>query len=495
MVIKTSYEQELIADIASFSKDPLKFVIYSFPWGTGDLSKYDGPDTWQRDILIAVRDGLISVTEALRYAVASGNGPGKSALSAWLILWALSTFEDTKGIITSNTESQLKIKSWAELSKWYNIFIAKHWFKFTATAIYSSDPKHEKTWRVDQVPWTENRSEAFAGMHNKGKRILIIFDEASGIPDSIWNVTEGALTDEDTEILWFVFGNPTRNSGKFHACFHGSRHRWHTKQIDIRTSKLTNKKEIDQWIADYGEDSDFVKIHVKGEFPNVSDRQFIPHSFVSQARGRQVHPTSYNFSAKIISVEPAWMGGDASVIGLRQGNMFKILARYAKNDDDFILAGYVAKFEDEEKADAVFIDFGYGTGIYSAGKQLGRKWILVPFGGESSNPAYLNKRAEMWGDMKEWLRDGGAIPDDPEMCGELVGPEYYLKTTGGSAGKIVLESKTDMKKRGLASPNKADALALTFAAPVIPRGMRSSRRLVGSGTVIREQGSDFSFSN
>ena len=135
---------------------------------------------------------------------------------------------------------------------------------------------------------------------------------------------------------------------------------------------MTNKKEIDQWIEDYGEDSDFVRIHVKGEFPNVSDRQFIPHSYVSQARGVELHPSKYNFAARILAVDPAWMGGDETCIGLRQGNKFRILARYNKNDDDFVMAGYVAKFEDEEKADAVFVDFGYGTGIVSAGKQLGR---------------------------------------------------------------------------------------------------------------------------
>jgi hypothetical protein len=485
-------ESLLVQDMAGLSRDPLKWVIYSFPWGTGELKNYQGPDTWQKELLIAVRDGMVTFNEAMRFAVASGNGPGKSALSAWLILWALSTFEDTKGIITSNTESQLKIKSWAELAKWYNLFIAKHWFKFTATAIYSADPSHEKTWRIDQVPWNEQRSEAFAGMHNKGKRILIIFDEASGIPDSIWNVTEGALTDEKTEIFWFVFGNPTRNNGKFHACFHGNRHRWNTKQIDIRTSKLTNKKEIEQWIEDYGEDSDFVRIHVKGEFPNVSDRQFIPHSYVAQARGVELHPSKYNFAARILAVDPAWMGGDETCIGLRQGNKFRILARYNKNDDDFVMAGYVAKFEDEEKADAVFVDFGYGTGIVSAGKQLGRSWKLVAFGGESGDPGYLNKRAEMWGMMKDWLRDGGTIPDDPILAAELVGPEYYVKTTGSGAGKIVLESKTDMKRRGLASPNRADTLALTFAAPVANRGgvrRRSSGRVVS----LSEQGSDFSF--
>lgn len=485
-------ELELIKDMASLSKDPLKWVIYSFPWGTGELKNYQGPDTWQKELLIAVRDGMVTFNEAMRFAVASGNGPGKSAMSAWLILWALSTFEDTKGIITSNTESQLKIKSWAELAKWYNLFIAKHWFKFTATAIYSADPSHEKTWRIDQVPWNEQRSEAFAGMHNKGKRILIIFDEASGIPDSIWNVTEGALTDEKTEIFWFVFGNPTRNNGKFHACFHGNRHRWNTKQIDIRTSKLTNKKEIDQWIEDYGEDSDFVRIHVKGEFPNVSDRQFIPHSYVAQARGVELHPSKYNFAARILAVDPAWDGGDETVIGLRQGNKFRVLAKYAKNDDDFVMAGYVAEFEDSEKTDAVFVDFGYGTGIVSGGKQLGRNWILVPFGGESSDPKYLNKRADMWGKMKEWLKDGGTIPDDPILCSDLVGPEHYVRATGKDAGKIILESKKDMKKRGLASPNRADCLALTFAAPVANRGgvrRRSSGRVVAAS----EQGSDFSF--
>jgi hypothetical protein len=485
-------EQALIADMASLSRDPLKWVIYSFPWGTGELKNYQGPDTWQKELLISVRDGLLGIDEALRFAVASGNGPGKSALSAWLILWALSTFEDTKGIITSNTESQLKIKSWAELAKWYNLFIAKHWFKFTATAIYSADPSHEKTWRIDQVPWNEQRSEAFAGMHNKGKRILIIFDEASGIPDSIWNVTEGALTDEKTEIFWFVFGNPTRNNGKFHGCFHGNRHRWQTKQIDIRSSKLTNKKEIDQWIEDYGEDSDFVRIHVKGEFPNVSDRQFIPHSYVQQARGVELHPSKYNFAARILAVDPAWMGGDETCIGLRQGNKFRILARYNKNDDDFVMAGYVAKFEDDEKVDAVFVDFGYGTGIVSAGKQLGRSWKLIAFGGESGDAGYLNKRAEMWGMMKDWLRDGGTIPDDPILAAELVGPEYYVKTTGSGAGKIVLESKTDMKRRGLASPNRADTLALTFAAPVANRG-GVRRRSGGRVVAASEQGSDFSF--
>jgi hypothetical protein len=462
-------ERRLVQKIASFKHDPLSFVIFSFPWGKGELKDFDGPDSWQKEVLEKIRDGLLTLHEALRFAVASGNGPGKSALSAWLMLWALSTMADTRGVITANTENQLRTKTWAELAKWHRLFIAQHWFHFTATAIYSVDPKHEKTWRVDQVPWTENRSEAFAGLHNKGKRIIVIFDEASAISDTIWDVTEGALTDENTEILWFVFGNPTRNDGKFHECFTGAKHRWNCWQIDIRNSKLTNKEQIQKWVDDYGEDSDFVRVRVRGVFPNISDRQFIPNSYVEMARGKGLPLGSFNFAARIIAVEPAWTGGDEIVIGLRQGNMFKILAKYQKNDNDFILAGYIANFEDIEKADAVFVDMGYGTGIISAGKQMRRNWILVPFGGTSNDPGFLNKRAEMWNLMKQWLKEGGAIPNDPVLCAELTGPEYYVKAIGANAGKIVLEAKEDMKKRGLSSPNRADCLALTFALPVTPR--------------------------
>lgn len=459
----------LIQDMASFSKDPLKFVIYSFPWGKGELAGYPGPEDWQKELLIAIRDGLITPNEAIRLSTASGNGIGKSALVSWIILWSLSTFEDTRGVVTANTENQLRTKTWAELAKWHRLFIARHWFTLTATAIYSVQPAHEKTWRIDQIPWSEQNSEAFSGLHNKGKRIVVIFDEASAIPDIIWEVTEGALTDEGTEIIWAVFGNPTRNDGRFYRCFNVDKHRWHNWQIDSRTVKITNKEQIAQWIEDYGEDSDFVRVRVRGVFPNVSDRQFIPGSYVEMARTRVLNPFSYNFAAKIISVEPAWTGGAEFVISLRQGNYYKMLAKYAKNDDDFQMAGYIANFEDLEKADAVFVDLGYGTGIVSAGKQLKRNWILVPFGGASNDPGFINKRGEMWNLMKQWLKDGGQIPNDPILHSQITGPEYYIVPTGKNAGKIVLESKKDMLTRGVSSPDRADGLALTFAFPVAPK--------------------------
>ena len=467
--IETDPNKSLIEDMASFTKDPLSFVIYSFPWGQGELKDYKGPEDWQRELLCAIRDGLLTANEAIRVATASGNGVGKSALVSWIILWSLSTFEDTRGIVTANTENQLRTKTWPELAKWHRLFIAKHWFIFTATAIYSAQQTHEKTWRIDQIPWSEHNSEAFAGLHNKGKRVVLIFDESSAIADIIWEVAEGALTDKDTEIIWAVFGNPTRNDGRFNKCFNGDRHRWKTWQVDSRTVSITNKQQISDWVEDYGEDSDFVRVRVRGVFPNVSDRQFIPSSYVEMARARRISVLQYNFAAKIIAVDPSWTGSDEFTITLRQGNYYKLLAKYPKNDDDFVMAGYIAGFEDSEKADAVFVDLGYGTGIVSAGKQLKRNWMLVPFGGASNDPGFANKRAEMWNLMKQWLKDGGCIPDEPILCAQIIGPEYYIKATGANAGKIILESKEDMKKRGVESPNRADGLALTFAFPVMAK--------------------------
>ena len=445
-----------------YALDPLAFVLENFEWAEGE-----GPDDWQAEQLRSIGDQLKAGGDAgavIRQAIASGHGIGKSALVAWLILWAICTFEDTRGAVTANTEKQLKTKTWTELSNWFRRCpAAKAAFVLTATAIFSKDETRVQNWRIDQVPWNERNTEAFAGLHNKGKRILLVFDEASAIPDIIWEVSEGSLTDADTQILWCVFGNPTRNTGRFKGCFVGkTAHRWQSRQIDSRSCKFSNKAQIQEWVDDYGEDSDFVKVRVRGMFPTQSAKQFISVADVDAAYGRQLRIDQYGFAPKIIAVDPAWEGDDELVIGLRQGLAFKILRTIRKNDNDMQVAAIVAQYEDEEKADAVFIDGGYGTGIISAGKALGRKWRLVWFSGESADPGCFNKRAEMWNAVKKWLKEGGAIPQDTVLYNDLIGPETIFRADG----KIQLESKKAMKARGLASPGRADCLAITFAFPV-----------------------------
>ena len=482
---------ELIEDIAGFERDPLGYVLYAFPWGAKgtELENQRGPRRWQRGVLESIGEKLralpltasdAEVWEVIREAVASGHGIGKSALVAMIIKWALDTREDTRGVVTANTDTQLRTKTWPELAKWHRLSITRDWFELTATALASTVRGHEKNWRMDAVPWSETNTEAFAGLHNEGKRLVLIFDEASAIADKVWEVAEGALTDAGTEILWLVFGNATRATGRFRECFRKYKHRWTTRQIDSRTVEGINLAEVNKLVEDHGEDSDTVKVRVRGVFPAMSAKQFISETDVDAAFGRHLRKEQYDWAPVIIGVDPAWEGDDELTIYLRQGLMSRKLLTMAKNDNDVQVANTVARLEDEHKADAVFVDAGYGTGIVSVGRSLQRDWQLVWFGSESADPGCLNKRSEMWNSLKKWLKEGGAIEPDNTLRDELLSPETMPRLDG----KIQLESKDHMKRRGLPSPNRADGLALTFAYPVQAKPRNSD------GTVFRDMHED-----
>lgn len=387
-----------------------------------------------------------------------------SAFISMLINWGMSTCEDCKVVVTANTDNQLRTKTWPEIIKWSNLAITKEWFTCTATAMYSNDPGHDKRWRADAIPWSEHNTEAFAGLHNERKRIIVVFDEASNIADLVWEVAEGALTDEDTEIIWVAFGNPTRNTGRFRECFRKYKHRWKCAQIDSRTVEGTNKQQLQKWVDDYGEDSDFVKVRVRGIFPDASELQFIPTGLTDEAMKRVVTAGQVAHAPVIIGVDPAYSGVDEADIYLRQGLHSKLLWSGLKTTDDLIMAKRIADFEDQYQADAVFIDFGYGTGLKSIGDGWGRSWQLIPFGGGSTDPQMLNKRGEMFNSCKTWLKLGGAL-DDQETADDLSAAEYKVRVDG----KIVIEPKEDIKERLGRSPGKGDALLLTFAFPVTKR--------------------------
>jgi hypothetical protein len=171
---------ETIADeLVLCRADPVRFVETMFDWQSPEL-KGKAPELWQREVLCAIRDGL--PLEKVRIAVASGHGVGKTALTSWIVLWAISTCRDCRGVLTASNEAQLHTRNRAELRKWYRLFRGRMFFELTATALISSDPGHEQTWRIDLLPWNEHRPESFAGLHNQGRRVLVIMDEASVIP-------------------------------------------------------------------------------------------------------------------------------------------------------------------------------------------------------------------------------------------------------------------------------------------------------------------------
>lgn len=483
----TSDPNEALIDLAARCRyDPDKWSLAAYDWGVGDLAAAPGPRKWQRDINRAIRDHLADPAKRftpLRIAVASGHGIGKSAEMGILSNWAMSCWTDCKITITANTRPQMVTKTAPEVGLWFRRALTAHWFDVQAQTIKANDPAHGDTWRMDFQTWSEHNTEAFAGLHNQGKIILLLFDEASAIADKVWEVAEGALTDENTVIIWVAFGNPTRNGGRFRECFRKFRHRWITHHIDSRTVEGTNKTYLQSIVDDNGgEESDVAKYRVRGQFPSQSPMQFISETDVEAARHRHLRPEQYSFAPKIIGVDPAWTGADKVEIVLRQGLMTKNLASIPKNDNDIEVANLIARLEDEHDADGVFVDAGYGTGIVSAGRTMGRNWQLVWFSGKPTDPGYLNKRAEMWGTMKRWIKDGGAIdPQDQGLFDDLIGPETVPRLDG----KIQLESKADMKDRGIPSPNKGDALGLTFAGPVAKRQPGSQRGNLGG--VLQER--------
>jgi hypothetical protein len=293
-----------------------------------------------------------------------------------------------------------------------------------------------------------------------------LFDEASAIPSKIWEVAEGGKT--DGEPMHFVFGNPTRNTGAFAECFGKQRHRWKTRQIDSRTVAITNKELLAKWVDDYGEDSDFVKVRVRGVFPNASSLQFISRSLVDQAVARAFEVQRWLGRHAAVGVDVARFGDDQSVIRTRVGRDARSIApKRFQGIDTMQLASRVGEHINYLRGlglqATVFVDGGgVGGGVVDRLRQMGHDVIEVQFGGSARDPRkYLNKRAEMWGDLKEWL-EVGSIEKDEVLATDLTSVEYCFTVKD----QIQLERKEDMKKRGLASPDDADALALTFAEPV-----------------------------
>lgn len=476
----------LAEDMGRFALDPLGFVVYAYPWPSDPALRvcklaspwnliYNceyGPDAWACEFLeelgrqVRARKFMpgLPAVDPIRMARASGHGIGKSALVAWLVDWIMSTRPFAQGTVTANTAPQLRTKTWAQIAKWTRKCITSHWFDVT-TGMGSMAMRHKKhpdEWFCTAQTCAEENSEAFAGQHAANSTSFYIFDEASAVPDAIDEVSEGGLT--DGEPMKFAFGNPTQNTGWFHRCFHGQRHRWNTAQIDSRDVQITNKKMLQEWIDDYGLDSDFVKIRVRGMFPSMSAKQFFGMKDIDAAFGRHLQPGQYQFAPRILTLDNSWEGDDPGVIGLRQGLKFEVLRSFAKNDNDMEIATLLAHLEDEHHADAVFIDGGYGTGVYSAGVTMGRDWRLVWFSGESPDPGCLNMRAYMAVQARNWLKSGGALDaKDTELYNELVS----IETVPRPDGKIQLEAKKDAKRRGMPSPNRYDALGLSFAAPVV----------------------------
>jgi hypothetical protein len=484
-------EQKLMTELwAEEIKDnPLAFVLFAYPWGEKNtpLEKFGGPRTWQVDLLLQIaehiknnKNRMANGKEPLLFqaATASGRGIGKSALVSWLVHWMMSCQLGSTSIVTANTEDQLKSKTWAEAGKWHTLGINSHWFEKTALSLkpepwfqaaLKNQLKIDTGYYYAQAQlWSEEKPDSFAGVHNP-RGVLLIFDEASGIPKPIWTVSEGFFTEPELYRFWLTFSNPRRNTGPFFECFHAQRDFWNRRCIDSRTVEGTDKNLLNQIVEKYGEDSDEVRVEVKGEFPRQGDRQFISREFIQGAKAREL--IEDDWAPLIMGVDPARYGNDSTVIRFRQGRNARILPPVImKGADNMEVANQCAHLINQYNPDAVCIDAGNGTGIIDRLKEMKFRVYEVWFGHKPEDQKWADKRTELWARMRDWLA-GGCIDASSDLADDLAGPEYKFV----QSDRLKLESKEDMKRRGLSSPDHGDALACTFAVKVARRDIRTSR--------------------
>ena len=497
-------DHELPLAVGSFYADPLGFVLWSYDWGADPSTRvvklpaayaerFDsefGPDAWASalldDIGAQVRERGFNgrdAVEPIRLATASGHGIGKSTITSWIILWIMATRPNARGTVTANTSAQLASKTWSELMKWLRRCAVAEWFEATTgkASMRMAHRDSPEAWRCDAQTSREENSESFAGQHAADSTSFYVFDEASAIPEKIWEVAEGGLSDGEPMLL--AFGNPTRNTGAFHAAFNGQRHRWTTRQIDSRDVAITNKTLIAEWLDDFGVDSDFFKVRVRGVFPSASSLQFVGRDQVDAAMLREV--AEVRGETVVLGVDPARFGDDSSVIVTRVGRDARTwpVLRFAKLDTQQLAARIAERvnfFRAAGRRVAINIDgTGVGGGVVDRMRSLGFDVTEIGFGERALDPRkFANRRAEIWGAMRDWIAVG-ALPLDQDLATDLCGVEYAFNTRDA----LQLESKQSMKSRGLSSPDAADALACTFGV-VTPIAMHDDDRW---GDVERER--------
>lgn len=478
---KPEQEQQLMATVLSMADNPLAFVMYIYPWGEGPLVGHAGPRKWQIECLEEMGDWIARnrdrvanglQPEMLREAIASGRGPGKSALVAWLIHWMMSCHLGSTTIVTANTEAQLKTRTWAELGKWHTLALNSHWFErgiltYKPAAWFEDALKTQLKidtgyYYANAQLWSEENPDAFAGVHNH-YGVMLLLDEGSGIPSTIWKVAEGFFTEPVLHRYWFAFSNPRRNTGAFFECFHKNKDFWKTSHVNSMDIEGLDKGVLQRIIDQFGKDSDEARVEVFGQFPNQGENQMIGRDVIQAAAEREIETDTG--AALIMGCDIA-RGGDKCVIRWRQGRDARSIKRVKfSSNNDMTTAYRIAEWIDKTKPDAVCIDAGAGTGVIDRLRELNYRVNEIWFGSASPLPQYQNMRVFMWASMRDWL-PGGMIDDDDELKNDLGAPETRYSKNRDAMG---MESKEEMRSRGLHSPDDGDALALCFAVNAASR--------------------------
>lgn len=425
------------------------------------------PDLWQREILEIF-------PHKPRIAMKACKGPGKTALLTWLCWNFLLTRPHPKIAATSITKDNLDDNLWTEMAKWqHRSPLLQEAFTWTKTRIFAKD--HPETWWMSARSWPkggskEQQADTLAGLH--ADFLMFIIDEAGGVPDAVMAAAEAGLANamNGNEAHIVMAGNPTHLEGPLYRACSTEAALWFVREItgdpdDPKRSPRVSPEWARQQIQKYGRENPWVLVNVFGQFPPSSLNSLLGPDEVREAMGRHLREEQYAFAAKILGVDVARFGGDSSIIFPRQG-LAAFVPDQLRNVDSTQGAGRVARKWADWDADACFIDDtgGFGAGWIDCLRTLGRQPIGVPFAGSPNDPRYYNKRAEIHFEMAAWVKNGGALPFDEELIAELTAPTYTFK-----GDKFLIEDKEQIRERIGRSPDKADALACTFAQPVVPK--------------------------
>ena len=408
-------------------------------------------------------------------AVASGKGIGKSVLFGVIALWWLSVFGAAKVVMLSNTDSQAERTLWPPLLRMLKTSMISDWFESDSRKIYfSGEPE---SGGIERISWSVHTIEATSGVHSAN--LLILCDEAGGMPEELLANLYTGLTERNNKMA--MFGNPTRSTGYFHDAFsEGSR--WETLHIDSRSSKFTDKLKIHELISEYGEDSDRVRVNVRGLFPLASGDLVIPEGLLNKSLGK-TPPPRLSSDPVVVGLDIGG-GGDSTTWAVRIGDAIVQIDDAKTTEEDQIIertSSIVERFG----AHQVVVDMT-GIGYFIPAKLRQRlpsiSVVGRSFGEASPEPDCFNMRAWLYRQLRDWVRDGGSLPNHRGLREDLMGTEWF----SDDRGRWKLRSKDEIKDNIGRSPDFADAVALSCGGEkdtgAIPR--RPSRTYGGLSKMI-----------
>lgn len=422
------------------------------------------PLPWQEDFLRAVARG------ERRISVRAGHGVGKSTVCSWALIWHMVTRYPQKSVVTAPTAAQLFDALYSELKSWINKLppILKDLFEVFSDRINLKDAPESSF--ISARTSSSERPEALAGVHSEN--VLLIVDEASAVPEAVFEAAAGSMSGHSATTI--LISNPTRNSGLFYKTHHELASDWFRLHVSCINIPLVSSDFVRQIEATYGRDSNAFRIRVLGEFAIADDDTLIAADLVDAAMSRDI---TQGDETMVYGLDVARFGTDRTALCKRRGNVVVEIKHWGGLDLMQTVGAVVNEAKTDNPEEICVDTIGLGSGVADRLREQGFNVRDVNVSESSAmNPNANKLRDELWLSVKDWLATRAVkLPKDDTLRHELVAPRYNFT----SSGKVVVESKDSMKRRGMRSPDLADALCLTFASNAALVGGRGTSWVSG----------------